>query len=108
MMLSMLVGAVDISFRASKIMAGSVSKMISWSPISLAKETTSCMAFALASRGPNGSGMCLLRAATTEPSWSHTTTLIPINLETEKIAALVLILYHKKSGRIHRVFVDSL
>ena len=108
MTLSMLVGAVDISFRAFKIVVEFVSKMTSWSRISLAKEIASCMAFALASRGPNGSGMRLLRAAKTEPSWSHTTTPTPTNLEAEKTAASVLISYHGKSSGIHLVSAGSL
>ena len=91
MTLSMLVGAVDISFRALKIMAKFVSKMKSWSPISLANETTLCIAFASASRGPNDSGMRLLRAVTTEPSWSHTTTPIPTDLEMERTMVSMLI-----------------
>ena len=108
MTLSMLVGAVDISFRALKIMAEFFSKMTSWSPISLENETASCMAFASASRGPNDSGMHLLRAITTEPSWSHTTTPIPTDLEMEKTMASMLILYHGKSSGTHRVSVGSL
>ena len=108
MTLSMLVGAVDISFRALKIMAKFVSKMKSWSPISLANETTLCIAFASASRGPNDSGMRLLRAVTTEPSWSHTITPIPTDLEMEKTMASMLILYHGKSSGTHRVSAGSL
>ena len=50
---------------------------------------------ASASSGPSGSGMHLLRAANTEPSWSRTTMPIPTDLVTEKTAASVLILYHR-------------
>ena len=108
MTLTMLVGAVEISFRAVERMAESISKMTSWSPIYLAKVTASCMAFASASRGPNGSGMHLLRAATIDPSWSRTATPIPIDLETAKTVASVLILYHGKFGEVHCISAGSL
>ena len=89
----MQAGVVNVSVRAPKIVVESVSKMTSCSPISLAKETASSMALASASSGPSGSGMHLLRAANTEPSWSRTTTPIPTDLVTEKTAASVLIFY---------------
>ena len=54
--------------RALLMMVESVSKITSCSPISLAKETASSMAFASASRGPNGSDKHSLKAAMTAPS----------------------------------------
>ena len=94
-MLSMETGAMVVPVRALLMMVEPVSKIISCSPISLAKETASSMALASASSGPSGSGMHLLRAANTKPSWSRPTTPIPTDLVTEKTAASVLILYHR-------------
>ena len=45
-----------------------VLKITSCSPISLAKETTSSMAFTSAFRGPGERGKRLLKAAITDPS----------------------------------------
>ena len=58
----------------------------------------SSSAFALASSGPRGTKSALLRAVSTCPSWSQMIAPTPIELVLSKIAALLLILYHRSPG----------
>ena len=61
------IGALVGSASAWHTIRESDSKMMSYSPMSLANIVASSKAFASASKGPKGSGMRLLMAATTEP-----------------------------------------
>ena len=64
MQFSIVIGTVDMSERAKEF----VSKMVSYIPMSVAKEIASSIVLASALSGPSGSGRRLLKAVSTEPS----------------------------------------
>ena len=89
---------------AVKITRELVSKITSCTPTSHENKTATSMAFASASKGPNGRCRCWLRAAMIVPAWSRITVPMPTELRFLKIDASVFILNHGFEGGTEWVF----